>query len=69
MGLGVRSYVDQFTPEWHDGLLDSLGARSLVVYANSITRSEHDDDSGEDIEREIPFLKGYTVFNVEQIDG
>jgi hypothetical protein len=34
-----------------------------VVYANSITRTEHDDDSGEDIEREIPFLKGYTVFN------
>src|ERR1700757_1850861 len=41
---------------------------SLVVYANSITRIEH-DDAGEDIEREIPFLKGYTVFNVEQIDG
>jgi hypothetical protein len=41
---------------------------SLLVYANSITRTEH-DDSGEDIEREIPFLKGYIVFNVEQIDG
>ena len=41
---------------------------SLVVYANSITRTGH-DDTGEDIEREIPFLKGYTVFNVEQIDG
>jgi len=40
-----------------------------VVYANSITRTEHDGDTGEDIEREIPFLKGYTVFNVEQIDG
>ena len=32
---------------------------SLVVYANSTARTEH-DDSGEDIEREIPFLKGYT---------
>ena len=42
---------------------------SLVVYANSITKTEHDDTSGEDVEREIPFLKGYTVFNVEQIDG
>jgi len=41
---------------------------SLVVYANSITRAEHDDATGEDVEREIPFLKGYTVFNVEQID-
>lgn len=41
----------------------------LVVYANSITRTEHDDKTGEDVEREIPYMKGYTVFNVEQIDG
>src|SRR6516164_9494529 len=42
---------------------------SLVVYANSITKTEHDDATGEDVEREIPFLKGHTVFNVEQIEG
>lgn len=42
---------------------------SLVVYANTITKTEHDDATGEDVEREIPFLRGYTVFNVEQIDG
>ena len=41
---------------------------SLVVYANSITKTEK-DENGADTEREIPFLKGYTVFNVEQIDG
>jgi len=41
---------------------------SLVVYANTITKTEHDDDSGEDIEQKIPFMKGYTVFNVEQIE-
>jgi len=41
---------------------------SLVVYANSITRTEHDDATGQDTEREIPYMKGYTVFNVEQID-
>jgi antirestriction protein ArdC len=40
----------------------------LVVYANSITRTET-DDKGEETERSIPFLKGYTVFNVEQCDG
>jgi antirestriction protein ArdC len=40
----------------------------LVVYANSITRTET-DDKGEEIERNIPFLKGYTVFNAEQCDG
>jgi antirestriction protein ArdC len=42
---------------------------SLVVYSDAITRTEPDGDTGEDHERRIPFLKGYTVFNVEQIDG
>jgi N-terminal domain of anti-restriction factor ArdC len=42
---------------------------SLVVFSNTITRTEHDEKTGEDAEREIPYLKGYTVFNVEQIDG
>jgi antirestriction protein ArdC len=42
---------------------------SLVVYADKITRTETDADTGEDCERAIPFMKGYTVFNVEQIDG
>jgi antirestriction protein ArdC len=40
----------------------------LVVYANRITRTET-DDKGEEIEREISFLKGYTVFNAEQCEG
>ena len=42
---------------------------SLVVYADKITRTETDDKTGEESERAIPFMKGYTVFNVEQIDG
>jgi len=42
---------------------------SPVVYVNSITRNETDTDSGDDIARDIHFLNGYTVFNVEQIDG
>jgi antirestriction protein ArdC len=42
---------------------------SLVVYADSITRKETDEKTGDEIDREIPFLKGYIVFNVEQIDG
>ena len=40
----------------------------LVVYADRITRTET-DDKGEEIEREIPFLKGYTVFNAEQCEN
>ena len=39
-----------------------------VVYADRITRTEA-NDKGEEIKREIPFLKGYTVFNAEQCDG
>lgn len=41
---------------------------SMVVYANRIAKSET-DDSGNEIEREIAFLKAYTVFCVDQIDG
>jgi antirestriction protein ArdC len=42
---------------------------SLVVYADKITRTETDATTGEEAERAIPFMMGYTVFNVEQIDG
>jgi antirestriction protein ArdC len=42
---------------------------SLVVYASSFTRTETNDATGEESERDIPFMKGYTVFNVEQVEG
>lgn len=42
---------------------------SLVVYANTLTRTEQDAETGEDTERQIPFMKGYTVFNAEQVEG
>ncbi|MAL77670.1 MAG: antirestriction protein [Sneathiella sp.] len=42
---------------------------SLVVYANTITRTELDVDTGKEEERDIPFMKGYSVFNVEQVEG
>jgi antirestriction protein ArdC len=41
---------------------------SLVVFADRFTRTET-SDKGEDIERHIPFLRSYTVFNCEQTDG
>jgi antirestriction protein ArdC len=41
---------------------------SLVVYADTFKKTGT-DDTGAEIEREIPFMKGYTVFNAEQIDG
>jgi antirestriction protein ArdC len=42
---------------------------SLTVYADTITRTETDSTSGEEADREIHYMKGYTVFNVDQIDG
>jgi antirestriction protein ArdC len=40
---------------------------ATVVYSNRITRIEPTDDGA--VERSIPFLKAYTVFNVEQVEG
>jgi antirestriction protein ArdC len=41
---------------------------SLVVFADRFTKTE-ESDTGEEVERQIPYMKGYTVFNVEQIEG
>lgn len=42
---------------------------ATVVYASTYRKTEQDQETGEDVERDIPFMKGYTVFNVEQIEG
>lgn len=42
---------------------------SPVVYANVMTKTETDAATGDEVERSIRFLKGYTVFCVEQIAG
>jgi antirestriction protein ArdC len=41
---------------------------ALVVYAGAIERTDA-DESGEKIEKRIPFMKGYSVFCADQIDG
>jgi len=41
---------------------------SLVVYADTFTRRETNNE-GQEEEVAVPFLKSYTVFNTEQIDG
>ena len=41
---------------------------STVIYASRFTKTETDERGGE-VERDIPFLKTYTVFNVEQIEN
>ena len=41
---------------------------ATVVYASRFTKTET-DSRGDEVERDIPFLKTYTVFNCDQIDG
>lgn len=41
---------------------------ATVVFASRYTKAEV-DGNGSEIDREIPFLKAYSVFNVAQIDG
>lgn len=41
---------------------------STVVFASRFKKSEA-DGSGRATDREIPFLKAYSVFNIEQIEG
>ena len=41
---------------------------ATIVFAGSLTRTER-TDQGDDQEVVIPFLKTYSVFNVEQTDG
>lgn len=42
---------------------------ATVVYADRIVRTGADEETGAEVAREISFLKVYTVFNVEQIEG
>ncbi|MHC2374878.1 antirestriction protein ArdC [Bradyrhizobium diazoefficiens] len=41
---------------------------STVIYASRLTKTETDEQGGE-VERDIPFLKAYNVFNAEQIQS
>lgn len=41
---------------------------STVVYTNGVTRTET-AGNGDEVERDIPFLTAYTVFNLEQINN
>ncbi|MGX1501270.1 antirestriction protein ArdC [Labrenzia sp. MBR-25] len=41
---------------------------ATVVYTSRFTKTET-DSRGDEVERDIPFLKTYTVFNCDQIDG
>ena len=41
----------------------------MSVYYSAIAKTETDERTGEEVGRRVGFLKCYTVFNVDQIDG
>lgn len=51
------------------GMVKKGEKASLSVFAKTFTKTEEDENTGEEVEKNIPFMKGYSVFNVEQIDG
>lgn len=42
---------------------------TTVVYANSFEKTETNADTGVEQKRNIPFLRAYSVFNVDQVTG
>ena len=67
-GFGSPSWMTYKQAQELGGQVRKGEAGSMVVYADRYTKSET-NERGEEAEREVAFMKGYTVFNVEQIDG
>lgn len=53
----------------HGGHVRRGELSSTVVYFGAFQKTEPDDSTGEESQRQIPFLKSYSVFNTEQIEG
>jgi antirestriction protein ArdC len=74
MAALAKGYRAPIWMTFHQAIILGGGVRkgekgSLTVFANSLNRTETDAATGEETASEIHYLKGYTVFNVEQIDG
>lgn len=75
--LWAEALARSFTsPNWFTyRQAQALGAQvrrgekgTTIIYADRITRQDQ-NDSGQDHEISIPFMRAYTVFNAGQIDG
>lgn len=63
------AYWLTFQQALHQGGHIRKGEKSTtVVFSGTLTRTEQ-DDNGESQEKVIPFLKAYSVFNVDQAEG
>ena len=67
-GYTCNTWMTYKQAEAHGAQVRKGEKGSTVVYADRATTTET-NDNGEEVERAFAFMKAYTVFNVEQIDG
>jgi antirestriction protein ArdC len=73
MSAELQGYVSPFWMTFQQakelgGYVQKGEHGSPVVYASTFKKKE-ENEAGEQVEQDIPFLKEYTVFNAEQIAG
>lgn len=67
-GYTCPTWMTYRQTQQHGGQVRKGEKSAPVFYASSITVTEENEE-GEEEEQQIPFMKAYSVFNVEQIDG
>ncbi len=68
-GYGAPHWMTYKQAQEYGGQVRAGERGACVVYADTFRKTERDQATGEELERTIPFLKAYTVFNVAQVDG
>ena len=68
-GYSARTWMTYRQAEELDGQVRRGEHGSHSVYFSSFSKTETDRVTGEEANKNIRFLRSYTVFNVEQIDG
>lgn len=67
-GFGSRTWMTYKKAQELGGQVRKGGKSEAAFYVGAVTRSE-ENSNGETVDRTIPFLKSYLVFNVDEIDG
>jgi antirestriction protein ArdC len=68
-GYGLGHWLTYKSAKGLGGQVRKGEKGELVVYADSFIKPVENKNTGETEDRELWFLKGYTVFNAQQIDG
>lgn len=68
-GYGAPIWMTYRQAQQQGGQVRRGACGSMVTFADRLHRAEPDEARGEEVGRSIFFLRSYTVFNVEQIDG